>query len=143
MFKDKIKERMIEAFKAKRMEEKVLLSTVLGEIQSVGLRSGDLDDEQQLKIVKKFFDNNLETIQALGEGERADKLKRENVILSEFLPKLLTVDEIGNLLASISDKIKSMPKEGPATGIAMGFLKKQEVAVDGKDVVQAIKRIRE
>lgn len=143
MLKNKIKERMIMAFKARRMEEKILLSTVLGEIQSVGLRSGDLDDEQQLKIIKKFFDNNLETIQALGEGERADKLKKENIILSEFLPKLLTVDEIVNLLISISDKIKSMSKEGPATGIAMGFLKKQEVAVDGKDVAQAVKRIRE
>jgi len=143
MIKDKIKERMIEALKGKRMDEKALLATVFGEIQSVGLRSGDLDDEGQLRIIKKFFDNNLETIKALGEGERADKLKEENKILSSFLPKLLTVKEITNLLAPMNDKIKAMPKEGPANGMAIGFLKKQGAAVDGKDVVEAVKRIRE
>lgn len=142
MIKDDIKKRIIECMKQKKLEEKNLLGTVLGEIQTEELRGKEVTEDRQIKIIKKIITNNEETIKKLTDRpEDIARLERENKILSDFVPKTLGVDEITEELNSEIDKIKSMDV-GPATGMAIGLLKKRGLSVNGKDVSQAVRNIK-
>jgi uncharacterized protein YqeY len=64
----------------------------------------------------------------------------ELVLLREWVPPTLTVDQIKEALAPIADPIKAAPKEGMAMGIAMKSLSGQQV--ESEDVKAAILAIR-
>lgn len=64
----------------------------------------------------------------------------EIVLLEEWLPALLTADQIEAELAPIAEQIKAAPKEGMAMGIAMKKLAGQPV--ESEDVKRAIAAIR-
>lgn len=141
--KEKIKTNMIASSKQGRELERTLLRTVLGEIQRKEAKA-DLNDEQIIAVIKKMHSNNLETIDKLdGASAMAERLAEENIILESYLPKTLSVEEIAEALRGIEDKILGAPNDGPAIGMSVGFLKKQGLAADGKDIAQAVKKIRE
>ena len=60
----------------------------------------------------------------------------ELALLSEWVPALLTAEQIKEALAPVADQIKAAPKEGMAMGIAMKSLAGQQV--DSDDVKAAI-----
>jgi uncharacterized protein YqeY len=66
----------------------------------------------------------------------------ENEILSGYLPKTLTVDQIINYLEPLHSQIKEYKNIGQATGLVMKTLKSAVLAVDSKDVIEAINKIR-
>jgi uncharacterized protein YqeY len=78
------------------------------------------------------------TIKAMTTG-----LRRENEILDGFLPRLLTKEEIKNHLNSVATEIMSAKSDGQATGVAVGVFKKAGLAVDGSDVSEIVKKMRE
>jgi uncharacterized protein len=64
----------------------------------------------------------------------------ELAMLSEWVPALLTPEQIKEALAPVAEQIKAAPKEGMAMGIAMKSLAGQQV--DSDDVKAAIAALR-
>jgi uncharacterized protein len=55
---------------------------------------------------------------------------QELALLSEWVPPLLTAEQIKEALAPVADQIKAAPKEGMAMGIAMKTLAGRQVDSD-------------
>ena len=138
-----IKKQVIEALKAKDSVAKDVLRVAQGDIELAATRQGkDLAEDQQQQIVRKLIKSNQETLAAVKDGDAAEKLRREITILEALLPKSLGVDEIVAALEPVVADIQAAGNDGQATGVAMKHLKPQGLAVEGKDVSQAVKQIR-
>lgn len=138
-----IKKRMIEAMKAKRDLERDILRVALGEIQNAENRGQVVTDDEAAKIIRKLIKSNSETLASAGErAELKTKLEEENKILESLLPQQWSIDRIVQELAGLADQIKAAKSEGQATGVAMKHLKSQGAPVEGKDVGEAVKKIR-
>lgn len=65
---------------------------------------------------------------------------QELALIHEWVPPTMTVEQISEALAPVTDQIKSAPKEGMAMGIAMKTLAGQQVESDDvKAVVTALR----
>jgi uncharacterized protein len=64
----------------------------------------------------------------------------EIALLGEWVPALLTAEQIQAALALVAEQIKAAPKEGMAMGIAMKTLAGQQV--DSDDVKSVIAGLR-
>ena len=93
-------------------------------------------------ILKKLVKSNQETLSSSEDAEQKKTLEQEISILQSFLPKSLGVDEIVTALAPVADAIKAAGNDGQATGVAMKHLKSTGAVVGGKDVSEAVKKIR-
>jgi uncharacterized protein YqeY len=143
MLLEAIKARMFKAMKAGNAVEKEILRVAVGEITTDRAREGRSgSDEEAQGILRKLVKSNDETIAASDDAEKKAVLEEENRILSDFLPKSLDVDAIVSALAPVADAIKAAGNEGQATGVAMKHLKGSGASVQGKDVAQAVKRLR-
>ncbi len=143
MLIDQIKARMFQAIKAGNTLEKEILRVAVGEITTEAARPGRQgNDEEAQAILRKLVKSNEETLASTTEAEKRATLEKESAILSEFLPKSLTPDEITNALSPVRDQIKAAGNDGQATGIAMKLLKSQGAIVNGKDVGVAVGLIR-
>jgi uncharacterized protein len=143
MLADEIKKRMFAAMKAGNVTEKEILRVALGEITTQDAR-GDkpLTDDDVGAILKKLVKSNQETLSSSEDAEQKKTLELEISILQSFLPKSLGVDEIVTALAPVADAIKAAGNDGQATGVAMKHLKSTGAVVGGKDVSEAVKKIR-
>jgi len=133
-----IRSRSIEALKNKNEVAKTILRVVLGEIDVLKGRGTVVEDEQVVKIIRKVILSNEETMKV----KPSETLQTENQILSEFLPQLLTQEQSEQFLVGSKDAIMAAKSDGQATGVAMGLLKKNNCAVDGKDVTEVVKKLR-
>lgn len=143
MLADEIKKRMFSAMKAGNSVEKEILRVALGEITTQAAR-GDkpMTDDEVGAVLKKLVKSNQETLSSSEDDAQKKTLEEEITILQSFLPKSLGVDEIVSALAAVADGIKAAGNDGQATGIAMKHLKTTGAIVNGKDVSEAVKKIR-
>jgi uncharacterized protein YqeY len=143
MLLDTIKAQMFKAMKAGNTVEKEILRVAVGEITTDRVREGRTgsDDEAQA-ILRKLMKSNDESIAASEDPAKKAVLEEENRILSAFLPKSLDVDAIALALAPVAEAVKAAGSEGQATGVAMKHLKGAGAVVQGKDVAEAVKRLR-
>jgi uncharacterized protein YqeY len=65
----------------------------------------------------------------------------EIALLQDWLPPVLTAEQIATALAPVADAIKAAPKEGMAMGVAMKALAGQPV--DSDDVKAAVAAVRQ
>jgi uncharacterized protein YqeY len=143
MLLDEIKAQMFRAMKAGNVLEKEILRVAVGEITTEAAREGRKgDDDEARAIVKKLMKSNEESIDGGLAPERRAELEEENRILSAFLPKVLGVEDIVLALSAVRDAVKAAGNEGQATGVAMKHLKAAGASVNGKDVAEAVKRLR-
>jgi uncharacterized protein len=143
MLLDEIKARMFKAMKAGAIVEKEILRVAVGEITTDQAREGRKgNDEESLAILKKLVKSNEESLGVVEDPEKRAVLEEETRVLSAFLPKSLGVDEIVLALAPVADAIRAAGNDGQATGVAMKHLKSSGASVGGKDVSEAVKRIR-
>ena len=135
-----IKTRIVECMKSGESIERDILRTLIGELQAKATKEKitDITDEMVHKTVKSFKEN-AETCQAINDNESVQK---EITIYTNLLPTYDTVEQIVEKLSDKADMLKSAKAIGPATGMAMGILKKTQSNVLGKDVSQAVKLIR-
>ena len=141
--KQKLRDNVAASIKQGNALERNLLRTVIGEVQRKEAKV-ELTDEQVVAVIKKMRASNLETMEKLGAGTvGAERLAEENVILEDYIPKTMSVEQIAEALREICTKLVGAPNDGPATGMAVGFLKKQGLTAEGKDVVQVVKKMRE
>jgi len=151
---NKINDRIIVCMKSGAKEERDVLRTLLGEIQAKGVVTGkEMSDEVVEKTLNIFRDNAVQCTWS-GQGDhkviatdqadqdREDKIDREIAIYDKFLPTYETVESIVELLQSDVERLKAAKASGPATGMAMGILKKAGKKIQGKDVKVAVESIR-
>ena len=104
---EQLKADRVTARKAKDAISISILTTLVGELEGIAKRSGnEITDNSVIDICKKFIDNNLITLGFQVTTESADELMRENVVLSRYIPKQLTADELRSIIAAsgISNK---------------------------------------
>ena len=132
------------AMKAKDTVATTILRLAQSEVQALQLRVGrDLTDDEAFGAIRKLVKSNQDTLAVLGEdGEGRETIQREIEILSDLLPKRLSVDEILAALAPVTEAIKAAGNDGQAIGVAMKHLKGQGAQVAGNDVSEAVKRTR-
>jgi uncharacterized protein YqeY len=117
MLIETLKTQRIQAMKDKQTVAKNLLTTLLGELEGKAKRDNiDINDEMVVQTCKKFIASNEEVIAQTTSTEAATKLKEENVILNNYLPKQLTEEQIGSIIKSSG---------ATNVGDAMKFLKEQ------------------
>ncbi len=142
MLIEEIKRRITAAMKAGSTIEKDILRLALGEIQTAEARGTTITDEGVAAIVRKIIKSNEETLAATEGEEQKRTLAAENAVLASLLPKSLGVEDIIAALAPSLPAIKAAGNDGQATGIAMKQLKTTGAVVNGKDVTEAVKRMR-
>jgi uncharacterized protein YqeY len=120
MLIDQLKQRMFAAMKANKTIEKEILRTCIGEITRTG---DDPTDERVVHALRKVIKGNEETLKLSADPGTTDSLRQEIAIMRDFLPKTPSADELVALLAPVADGIRAAKADGPATGVAMKFLK--------------------
>jgi uncharacterized protein len=143
MLADTIRTQMFEAMKRRDEVAKNILQVALGDIQSEAARSGAaLNDEQAVRIIKKIMKSNDESLAVVKDPGARSKLERENVLLQGLVPQSLSVEQIVAALGPVEGSIRTAASSGQATGVAMRHLKTTGQPVDGRDVAQAVQRLR-
>ena len=93
----------------------------------------NLPDAEVLKLFKTYFGNLQEALdqaQAANRPEIAEKLKKEIVIVQEFLPKALSPEETKSIVVqAIADSGAKTKKD---LGLVMKSIMKINSTVDGK-----------
>lgn len=143
MLKDEISRRIKQAMRDGNTVEKEVLRVALGDIQTAEAREGAKEsDDTAIAVVKKLLKSVTETAAQTANPAEKATLEAEIVVLASLLPKSLSVDALVAKLAPKADAIKAAPNDGAATGIAMKALKADGVDANGKDVTEAVKKLR-
>jgi uncharacterized protein YqeY len=143
MLLDEIKRQMMAAMKAHDTVRKEILRVALGELSMAAERAGGtLADEPVQGILRKLVKSNQDTLALTADPAQQETLRKEIAVLEELLPKTLDADGIVALLEPVRDAIRAAANDGQATGVAMKHLKTTGAAVQGKDVGDAVRRIR-
>tara|TARA_R110000824_G_scaffold12226_7_gene53641 strand:- start:56652 stop:57089 length:438 start_codon:yes stop_codon:yes gene_type:complete len=138
-----LRSRIIECVKSGNKEERDILKTLVGEIQSKAISTGkEPTDEMVEKTLKSFKENAEECCTYSPTSAYGEHIAEELRIYDNYLPTYETVESIEQLLSPIVGKLKAAKADGPATGMAMGMLKKSGKKIQGQDVSEAVKRIR-
>ena len=111
MLIDEIKSANIEAMKARDNTSRAVLSIVLTKykLQEVELKSQgkEIGDSELLSIIKKVI-KELEDEKAgylkVNNQERADNISKQMDVISSYLPKQLSEEEIKKIIDSLEDK---------------------------------------
>ncbi len=111
MLIDRIKSANIEAMKARDNTSRAVLSIVLTKykLQEVELKSQgkEIGDAELLSIIQKVI-KELEDEKAgylkVNNQERADNISKQMEVISSYLPKQLSEEEIKKIIDSLEDK---------------------------------------
>jgi uncharacterized protein YqeY len=143
MLLEAIKAKMFSAMKAGNLVEKEILRVAVGEITTEAARPGRKGSDDEIEaILRKLIKSNEESLAAGPAPDREAVLREEIGILAAFLPKSLSVDEIVSALSPVAEAIRAAGNDGQATGVAMKHLKSSGAVVSGKDVSEAVRRVR-
>lgn len=155
MITDQIRTDMLAAVKSRDNPKRDILKLVLGEIDLQVARTGvQLSDDRVFQIIRKILDGLQITLDEMNKRAKTIKdfdffkitaIENEYAILSPYLPKMLTLDEIVQALPDeIKVQIKSSTPEdyGKMTGTVMKYLKGKGLSVEGNSVKLAILNIK-
>ncbi len=142
MLVDDIKSRIAAAMKAGRTVEKEILRLALGEIQTAEARGPAATDESTIAIVRKLVKSIEETQGLTADAAQKATLGEELGVLKSLLPAGPSIDALVAALEPVRDAIRAAGNDGQATGVAMKHLKSTGVAAGGKDVAEAVKKLR-
>lgn len=145
---EQIKERIKEAMKAKddlRLSVmRGVSSAITNELVSQKKTPQDsLDDEGVLTVITRLAKQRKESIKQFEEGGRpelAEDEKRELAVLEEFLPEMMSVEEIQKIAEAKKDEmgIDDPSKKGMLMGALMKDLKGRADGGDVKNVVESL-----
>lgn len=145
---EQIKEKIKEAMKAKddlRLSVmRGVSSAITNELVSQKKTPQDsLDDEGVLTVITRLAKQRKESIKQFEEGGRpelAEDEKRELTVLEEFLPEMMSVEEIQKIAEAKKDEmgIDDPSKKGMLMGALMKDLKGRADGGDVKNVVESL-----
>ena len=144
MLKEKLLEDLKDAMKTKNVNKKNAIQMVRTAILQIEKDKGiEVSDEQILGIVAKEVKTRSDSLSDFEKGGREDlvaQAKEEISILSEYLPKQLSIEEIETIVKDVirqtgATKMKDM-------GIVMKTSKeKMGATADGKTISDTVKRL--
>jgi hypothetical protein len=132
---EELQARIVVALKAGRKEEVQALRFLVSELQRVAKDSGQtLDDDAEVKVLRKARKSRLEAAGAFRAGGRAELAEKEDfeaALIAELLPQELDQQALSALIdLAIADAGATSPKD---MGKVMGLIKQRAGAnVDGK-----------
>ncbi len=105
--------------------------------------SGEIDEAQEQKIIQKLFkqrSDSYDIFKTQGREDLASKEKEEMDIISDFLPKQLSDDELSAAVKQIVEQVgaSSMKDMGKVMGMASKALSGQ---ADGKRISGVVKQL--
>lgn len=130
--KEQIQADFKEAFKAREMERKNTLSTLISEIKNkeieVGEREKGLSDEGVLAVIQTAVKRHKDSIEQFKAGGREDLVANEEVeltILEKYLPAQINDEDLQAEVKQILEEIGVQTKAdlGKAMGATMARLK--------------------
>lgn len=149
---DSIMDRVTDEIKtAMKARDKVRLRTLRGLRSSlmnktIDKRQGDdaeLDDAEQLAVVRKEVKQRKDSIEQFADAGRDDLVQKEEEeleVLKEFMPEPMSEDKLRSTIQEIIDDVGAtdMSGMGPVMGRAMGQLRGK---VDGSRVQQIVREM--
>ena len=142
--KEKIQDDIKTAMKARDSEKVQVLRMVYSEIRRGEIDSRtDFTDEDVIKVIKRGIKSRQEAIALYEKGNRPELVEKESNevdVLTEYMPKQLSMDEIENIVEDIiAEHGLSSPKD---MGTVMRHvMQKYSSQVDGK-IVQEVTRLK-
>lgn len=111
MLVDELKKANIEALKTKDVEGRNILGVVLNKVKllEISKRGSDVEmtDADVVQILMKTvkeLEEEKENYVKVGNAERIDAISRQTATVERFLPKLMSENEIAEIIASLPDK---------------------------------------
>ena len=111
MLQEKVQTDLIKAMKSANTIEKEVLSFLLSKIKnrSIELRSQEtcISDVEVIIIIQKMIkelDEEFKMYQSVGRSETASLKEKQILILNNYLPRMLTEDEIKHEIDILEDK---------------------------------------
>ncbi len=138
--RNQILEDLKTAMKNQDKERLSVIRMVKGAIQMSELnKKHELSDEEVIDVISKEIKSRKDSINEFKKGGREDlieKTQNEIAILSEYLPKQLTEEELNEIIDKIFDEVK--PESSKDMGKIMKELKLQ---VNGKADMGLVSKI--
>ncbi len=142
MITETIKKQIVEALKAGdklKLSTLKLLSSALYNAQIK--KRKELSEGEELEIVRreaKMRRDAIEAYEKAGASERAEKEKKELVILQEYLPQELSDEELKKVVDEVvsSTRATNVKDMGKVIGAVLGKCKGQ---ADGKKVSEMVR----
>lgn len=135
-----LQKEMIAAMKAKDKPRKESISALVSAVKKAGIDGGcrdDIPEELADQVILKEIKTVKEQIDAC-PAERTDLLeeyKARNAVMSEFAPKLLSPDEVRELLSAKFAEVLATKNKGMIMKTVMAELKGK---ADGKVISEAV-----
>jgi uncharacterized protein YqeY len=142
--KENIKESMKAGNKVRLEVMRGLVTAFTNELVATGKTPQDiLSDEEALKVITRLSKQRKDSIEQFTKGGRMDLVEEESkqlAILSEYLPKLMDVNEIEKIVKTKIDEltVKDPTKKGMFMSSIMKELKGK---ADGSDVKEVVDRL--
>jgi len=110
-----------------------------------GKTKRELSDDEVLKVIGKEAKKRREAADAFAQGGRAESAEREKAegeVLAEYLPKQLSDEELGGIVAAAVEEAKAAGAEGPrAMGAVMKIVNPKVAGLaEGGRVAAAVKK---
>lgn len=143
MSMDKMQKDMVAAMKARDKVRKDAISSLISAVKKLAIDEGKRDDIPQelvdravLKEVKTAKEQ-VETCPADREDLKAEYQARLD-IMTEYAPKMLSVEEIEELLTTKYAEVVATKNKGQIMKVVMADLKGK---ADGKDISQVVAKL--
>lgn len=111
MLIDELNKANIEALKAKDKDARASLSVVINKYKlmkiELGVKGVDITDADLISIINKTLKELVDEqneFKSVGNNERVEGLERQKEAIAKYLPKMLSVDEIKEVINSLEDK---------------------------------------
>lgn len=140
LLKDRIKDDMKQAMRAKDKERLKIIRMILAAIKQIEVDERiELGDDRIITTLDKMLKQRRESIRQFNEAGRDDLTEIEEaeiLVIQDFLPKALAAEEIEQMVAkaildSAAESIKDMGK-------VMGILKPQMIGRADMSVVSSV-----
>ncbi|MFI1967233.1 GatB/YqeY domain-containing protein [Streptomyces pathocidini] len=124
---------------------RLTLSAITNE-EVAGKSARELSDDEVQKVIAREAKKRREAAEAFAQGGRADQAQRERVegeVLAEYLPKQLSDEELGAIVAEAVKEAAAGGAEGPrAMGAVMKIVNPKVAGrAEGGRVAAEVKRL--
>ncbi|MGW2845972.1 GatB/YqeY domain-containing protein [Streptomyces sp. NPDC001108] len=123
-----------------------LTLTAITKEEVSGTAARELSDDEVQKVIAKEAKKRREAAEAFAQGgrtEQAEREKAEGVVLEAYLPKQLSDDELGAIVAAAVEEARAAGAEGPrAMGAVMKIVNPKVAGrADGGRVAASVKKL--
>ena len=135
---------MYSAMKSGNKEEANALRTTLAKLKDKAIeKRGDLNKEEEIKVLQTLVKQRKESIDLYEKGGRdelAEAEQKELEILNNYLPKMMNENDIKNVVKSVIDAVgaKSMADMGK---IMPEVMKRGKGLIDGKSAQKFVQEL--